>query len=125
MKVKKQVVKILGVFMFLVFLAGVMPKEYLHGAFYDHEDVIHPIYKKGELVITKKHNHCSFLSFEFAPFLVTEPQHISFKDVVHYAGYTLPVYACRYATEGRVVSLRGPPTTVAVYSWQLAVDHVS
>jgi len=107
--VKKHVVKILGVFLFMVFLAGIMPKEYIHEAFFDHHDDVHPVYKKGEVVITKKHNHCSFLSFEFAPFLAAEQQHISFRESVIYTGYVLPVYVHTYAATYSVRSLRGPP----------------
>jgi hypothetical protein len=107
--VKRQFVKISGIFLFLVFLAGIMPKEYIHEAFYDHEDDIHPVYKKGEVVITKKHNHCSFLSFEFAPFLAAERQYISFEEAIVYTGYILPEYIYAYSPESELVSLRGPP----------------
>ncbi len=88
-----------------------MPKEYIHDAFFDHDDDWHPIYKKGEVVITKKHNHCSFLSFEFAPFLAPEHHVITFRQPVHFTGYILPVYTSYYTPPIRTVSLRGPPTT--------------
>ncbi len=95
--------------MFVVFLVGIMPKEYIHDALFHHEDDMHPIYKKGEVVITKKHNHCSFLSFEFAPFLVAEHQFIKFKETVCYTGYVLPVYTFHCTTSVNTLSLRGPP----------------
>jgi hypothetical protein len=107
--VKNRVVKILGVFLFMVFLAGIVPKEYIHEAFFDHEDAMHPIYKKGEVVITKKHNHCSFLSFEFAPFVATEQQYLTFRATIVYTGYILPVYVHCYSAAFYVIALRGPP----------------
>lgn len=109
--VKNRVVKILGVFLFMVFLAGIVPKEYIHEAFFDHEDTMHPVYKKGEVVITKKHNHCSFLSFEFAPFVATEQQFISFRKAIVYTGYVLPLYVHCYSATFSVTALRGPPAT--------------
>jgi hypothetical protein len=107
--VRKVVTKILGVFLFMVFLAGIMPKEYIHHALFDHEDDLHPVYKAGEVVITKKHNHCSFLSFEFAPFLVQEPHFLRFKELVVFTGYILPVIEFSFYSLPHVVSLRGPP----------------
>jgi hypothetical protein len=107
--VKNRVLKILSALMFVVFLSGIMPKEYLHDAFFDHHDEVHPIYKKGEVVITVKHNHCSFLSFEFAPFLITEQQFLRFTESVVYTGYLIPVYQYHYSTSPDVISLRGPP----------------
>lgn len=95
--------------MFVVFLAGIMPKEYIHHALFDHEDDVHPLYGKGELVITKKHNHCSFLSFEFAPYLVTESQPIRFKEVACYTEYVLPVYSFTYRDANNLATTRGPP----------------
>lgn len=94
----------------MVFLAGIMPKEYIHHALFDHEDDIHPLYAKGELVITKKHNHCSFLSFEFEPYVAAEPHYIVFKEPVYYTGFVLPVYSFFYTGTHRVIALRGPPT---------------
>jgi hypothetical protein len=91
---------------------GIMPKELIHHALFDHEDDIHPLYGKGELVITKKHNHCSFLSFEFAPFFAPQQQSIVFKNVVVYIGYILPIYNYRYSNVVSVTSLRGPPFSV-------------
>lgn len=107
---KKQVVKAVSWLMLAVFLVGVSPKEYLHEVLFHHHDTIHPIYKKGEIVITKKHIHCAFLGFVFAPFVATEKQYVSFKDIaVHIATYVLPVYHFYYSTLHKVVSLRGPP----------------
>ena len=95
--------------MFVVFFAGIMPKEYIHDALFHHEDDVHPIYKKGEVVITVKHNHCSFLSFEFAPFLAPEHHFLTFTETVVYTGYVLPVYTSYYTAATRALSLRGPP----------------
>ncbi|MBL7691310.1 MAG: hypothetical protein JNM41_06940 [Flavipsychrobacter sp.] len=111
---KKQVVKLLGVFLFVVFLAGIMPKEYIHEAFFDHEDDIHPIYKKGEMVITKAHNHCSFLSFEFAPFLPAEVTVFSFHEsAVHHEHYS-SFYVSYCPPVSGVRLLRGPPAYVSI-----------
>ena len=95
--------------MFFVFLAGVMPREYLHDIIHNHHDTIHPIYKKGEFVVTSKHNHCSFLSFEFAPFLATEKQFLLFRHVFSYNTHVVPPRYFHYATPFRVFSTRGPP----------------
>ncbi len=95
--------------MFVVLLAGIMPKEYIHDAIFDHHDDVHPLYKKGEMVITKQHNHCSFLSFEFAPFLLPGVHIVAFKAPAVYTGYRLSHYFFSYATPFSVVALRGPP----------------
>jgi len=95
--------------MLSVFLVGVAPKEYLHEILYRHTDTVDPIYKKGEIVITPKHTHCSFLGFVFAPFTATEKQFISFKEVSCYTSYVTPVYHYNYSSAHKVVSLRGPP----------------
>jgi len=107
--VRKPLIRILSAFLFVVFLVGVLPPEYIHHAIYDHEDDVHPLYGKGELVITKKHNHCSFLSFEYAPFLA--PSHVVFvaKERAVYTGYIQSVYTFRFQTPERVSSTRGPP----------------
>jgi hypothetical protein len=110
---KKPVLKILSAFLFVVFLSGIMPKEYIHEAFFDHHDDVHPLYKKGEVVITKAHNHCSFLSFEFAPFLATQQHYFTFRETVVYTGFLLPAYTCNYVAACDEHSLRGPP----VFSW--------
>ncbi len=96
--------------MFIVFLAGVMPREYVHDIVYDHHDDIHPVYKKGEVVVTNKHHHCSFLSFEFAPFLAGEQQFLSFNDNICHTTYVIPVWYFHYITPFGVRSSRGPPT---------------
>lgn len=106
---RQPLVRILSAFLFLVFLSGIMPKEYIHHALFDHEDDVHPIYGKGELVITKKHNHCSFLSFEFAPYVATYFQPIVFKKEVVYNDYTSPIYTYTYSNIVHVRCLRGPP----------------
>lgn len=95
--------------MLVVFLAGVMPKEYIHDMIHHHHDDVHPLYKKGELVITVKHNHCSFLSFEFAPFVPAEKPSFSFRQVVEHTSYIIPARYYHYASPFRTLSLRGPP----------------
>ena len=96
--------------MLVVFLVGVIPKEYLHDALYHHHDDVHPVYKKGELVFTNKHNHCAFVGFVFAPFVATEKQFLSFSEYpVHSANYVLPSYYFAYSSVHESVSLRGPP----------------
>ena len=96
--------------MLVVFLVGVAPKEYLHDALFHHHDTVHPVYKKGELVIGSKHTHCGFLGFAFAPYVASEQQFISFNDVSIYTeGYLLPFYHFNYFSGHHVASLRGPP----------------
>lgn len=110
--VKSRVTRILGAFLFVVFLAGIMPKEYIHHAFFDHEDDVHPVYKKGEVVITKEHNHCSFLSFEFAPFVTTETFQLVFRDLpVHHAHFTVG-YDFLFTRLSETAYLRGPPAAL-------------
>jgi hypothetical protein len=107
--VKGRFTKIIGAFLFVVLLAGIIPKEYKHHAIFDHHDDVHPLYKKGEMVITKQHNHCSFLSFEFAPFVLPGVSIIKFKEQAVYAGYVLPHFFSFYTSSFLVVALRGPP----------------
>jgi hypothetical protein len=95
--------------MLLVFLAGVTPKEYLHTMFCRHHDTVDSVLKKGEFVIGNRHNHCTFLSFAFGPFVATDKQIISFKEVVYYTDYLLPFYSRYYFNAHKVISLRGPP----------------
>jgi len=112
--VRQVVTKILSVLMLVVFLMGIMPKEYIHHALFDHEDDVHPAYKAGEVVITKKHNHCSFLNFEFAPFLAQEIQFLTFKETIVYTGFVLSVIQYSYYTFPFLPSLRGPPVSGCV-----------
>lgn len=96
--------------MLVVFFLGVAPKEYIHDVLFHHHDTVHPLYKKGEIVITSKHIHCSFLGFVFAPFVNTEKQFISFRHFQqHTATYLLPEYYYSYTSAHAVLSLRGPP----------------
>jgi len=98
----------------VVFVAGILPKEYIHEAFFDHEDDVHPIYKKGEMVITKAHNHCSFLSFEFAPFVPAETSVFAFYELtVHHEHYS-SFYESYYPPMSGVRLLRGPPACVSI-----------
>ena len=110
--VRKPLVRISGILLFLVFLAGIMPKEYIHHALFDHEDGVHPIYGKDEVVITKKHEHCSFLSFEFAPFVTTEPQRIVFTVPPVYYGYQASFYSYHYTATYSTIAGRGPPASI-------------
>ena len=96
--------------MLVIFLAGIMPKEYIHEALFEHEDTIHPNYKKGEIVITNKHTHCSFLGFVFAPFVATEKQFFKYADHIRHATvYILPDYNFKACTATVAGLLRGPP----------------
>jgi hypothetical protein len=87
-----------------------MPKELIHHALFDHEDDIHPLYGKGELVITKKHNHCSFLSFEYAPFIAPSTPTVVFTKLVVYTGFVSSHYSFRYLSAVFTISGRGPPS---------------
>ncbi len=99
----------------LVFLAGIAPKEYLHTLFFDHHDTDEPVLDRDDIVIGKKHAHCSFLSFEFAPFIAGERQTFTFEEKLeHEASYLFPFYHCYYAHSSHTISLRGPPTATAV-----------
>ena len=106
---KGRFTRILGAFLFVVFLAGIMPKEYIHDAFFDHDDDIHPLYKKGEMVITKQHNHCSFLSFEFAPFVSTPTIVFVFRDYPVYHAHCPVAYEFLFTRLIQASHLRGPP----------------
>src|ERR1035438_3153671 len=95
--------------MLAVFLVGVAPKEYLHEILYHHTDTVDPVYKKGEIVITTKHIHCSFLGFAFAPYVAGEKQFLSFKETSCYTHYLQQFYHYHYCSSHQVLSLRGPP----------------
>ena len=96
--------------MIAVFLTGVAPTEYLHNALYHHHDTVHPVYKKGEIVITQKHIHCAFLGFVFAPYVASDKQYLSFREtLVHAANFVLPCYHFNYSFQHPLTSLRGPP----------------
>jgi len=92
--------------MIAVFFVGVAPKEYVHEVLFHHHDTVHPLYKKGEIVITPKHIHCDFLGFAFAPYIASAAQTLTFRKVtVHITSYVLPSYSSGH----HVASLRGPP----------------
>lgn len=110
---RKQVVKFVSYFMLSVFLLGVAPKEYLHQLLYQHEDTVHHKLEKGELVISDKHTHCSFLGFVFAPFVATEQQFLTFKQISCFTSYSQAFYHCSFSATYKVVSLRGPPSCLA------------
>jgi len=97
--------------MLVVFLLGVAPKEYLHELLYHHTDTVDPVYKKGEIVISHKHIHCSFLGFAFAPFIASEKQFLSFNEAPVYTNYILPYYQCFSSSLHNVITLRGPPAS--------------
>jgi hypothetical protein len=107
---RKQVIKIVSWVMLLVFFVAVAPKEYLHEVLFHHHDTVHPLYKKGEIVITPKHIHCEFLGFAFAPYIASPPQTLTFREVtVHITSYVLSAYQFSYSSAHHVASLRGPP----------------
>jgi hypothetical protein len=109
MKIKLQIMRLGSMLMLLVFLAAIMPKELMHDALLHHHDDVHPIYKKGELVYSPKHHHCSFLVFEFTPFVAQ--QFIVFqahKPIVYIAAPAI-VYQDFELNRSIATSLRGPP----------------
>jgi hypothetical protein len=97
--------------MCLIFLAGVMPKEYLHDMLFDHHDDVHPVYAKNEIVFTSEHNHCSFVGFVFAPFIHTEKIFLTFRtELPQYSVYALPGYHECCLAVFETIALRGPPS---------------
>ena len=113
---RKKVVNIISTCMLLVFMAGNMP-EYLHSLIYAHHDTIDLVFKPGKFVFEKKHIHCSFLNFEYAPFINTEKQVISFKEVAEHNNYLLPIYFGYHFNTSKVISLRGPPVRSWLFFW--------
>lgn len=110
MKWGEKLMRLISGFMLVVFLAGVMPKEYIHDLLFDHVDDVHPEYKTGEIVFTPKHNHCSFVAFVLAPFVKSEKQFLTFREVFPvYNCYVLPEYSQVYSAIQSTLSLRGPP----------------
>ena len=95
--------------MLFVFLAGIGPKEYIHELLFDHHDTVDLAVKKGDLVITGKHIHCSFLNFEFAPFLSAVQHTFLFSEPLLHIVYFSSAYSSYYFCTHRVTSLRGPP----------------
>jgi hypothetical protein len=95
--------------MLFVFLAGIAPKEYIHELFFDHHDTVDLVIKKGDLVITNRHIHCSFLNFEFAPFVATAQHTLIFRVPLQHIVYFSSVYSSYYFLTHRAISLRGPP----------------
>ena len=106
---RKQLIKIISGFMLGVFLIGVAPKEYLHELLFHHVDTVDPVYKKGEIVITPKHIHCAFLGFVFGPFVATERQFLSFKEIACFTDYLQSHYHYYYSSSHTALCLRGPP----------------
>jgi hypothetical protein len=89
-------------------MCGMSP-EYLHGLLYHHHDTVDVVYKKGKFVFEKKHIHCSFLKFEYAPYIAAEKQFFSFAEVAVHNDYFPSFYAEYHFSTFKVISLRGPP----------------
>lgn len=101
--------------MLVVFLVGSTPPEYIHDIFVHHQEGVDPILKKGESVIMPKHNHCSFLGFEFTPFVSTERVYVFFEHIEYVHNWDQPFYYFHFSSVHKVVSLRGPPA-IGCYS---------
>lgn len=99
-------------FMLIVFLVASVPPAHIHDLFVHHKDGIDPLLKKGEVVMFEKHHHCSFLSFEFTPFVSAPPGLLVFEHISYQHSWEVPVYAYCYFSGHAVVSLRGPPAVV-------------
>jgi hypothetical protein len=98
--------------MLVVFLVGSTPPEYIHDIFVHHTEGIDPVLKKGETVMMTKHNHCSFLGFEFTPFITTDKEYLLFEHITYLHSWSTPFYYFHFSSTHKVVSLRGPPTLV-------------
>lgn len=96
--------------MVVVFLAGVLPKQYLHDLLFHHRDTVHPLVKDGELIISGKHIHCSFLGFVFGPFVSSQRITLSFHGPLVHTSHFSVCYSYRYYCMLYVPELRGPPT---------------
>jgi len=97
----------------LVFMAGITPQEYLHDLLYDHQDSFDASLKKGELVITNKHHHCSFLNFEYTPYLPAAQPVFIFATVVYGLPHHDAARAFLHAADEATIYLRGPPAVTA------------
>jgi hypothetical protein len=95
--------------MLIVFLVGSTPPEYIHDMFAHHQDEIDSPIVKGQAVMTPEHHHCSFLGFEFAPFVSTEPDFLIFEHITHENSWRESFYYYNYSNDHKAVSLRGPP----------------
>lgn len=99
--------------MLMVFMVASVPPEHIHDLFVHHKDGIDPILKKGEYVMMEKHHHCSFLSFEFTPFITAQADFLVFEHISYEYSWEVPVYSYHFYSEHAVVSLRGPPAILA------------
>lgn len=98
--------------MLVVFLVGSTPPEYIHDIFVHHTDGVDPVLKKGEFALTVKHHHCSFLGFEFTPFISAENQVLFFEQNSYSRAWNEPAGDCYFPSLYKLVSLRGPPILV-------------
>ncbi len=114
---RKQIVKVVSACMLVVFLIGVMPKEYLHNLLYRHTDTEHPIYKRGDFVIGPKHTHCQFLALALAPYVSTPFFLFSFREVCRTTIHYLHSYHFEFLSFHSFISLRGPPIESIVFSF--------
>ncbi len=98
--------------MFVVFLYGTLPHEYLHDVFAKHTDTIEGTYKKGEFHIEKHHTHCGFLGITFGSFLFTEKITYLFETITHNTCWLIHVYQAPLVSAFHSYSLRGPPAFI-------------
>lgn len=98
--------------MLVVFLAGSTPPEYIHDIFVHHTDDVDPVLKKGECGVVAKHHHCSFLGFEFTPFVTSEGATLIFEHITYLHAYSTSIYYFHFFRAHKVISLRGPPACI-------------
>ncbi|WP_105038560.1 hypothetical protein [Flavipsychrobacter stenotrophus] len=98
--------------MLIVFLVGSTPPEYIHDLFANHQDEIDAPIVKGQAVMTPEHHHCSFLGFEFTPFVTTPHELLVFEFITHENTWRPSFYYFNCSTGHQAVSLRGPPAFV-------------
>lgn len=104
-----QLMRLVSILMLLAFLAAIMPKELMHDALLHHHDDVHPIYKKGEVVYSPKHHHCSFLVFEFTPFVAQQVILFNAKLPTYYFVRPTIAYQNFECNLSIATLLRGPP----------------
>ena len=96
----------------VVFLIGILPKEYLHDVIFTHKDDVHPIYKKGELVFYKRHNHCTFVDYFLAHYIYSNRLFYIFKKYTQNIDYKTTYIVYPYYKTPKIVTLRGPPSFI-------------
>ncbi len=99
--------------MLVVFLVGSTPPEHIHDLFAHHEDGVDPQLKDGQFVLMAAHHHCSFLGFEFTPFVTTETEYLFFEHISHENTWLDVVYHFQFSASHKVISLRGPPAVAS------------